>query len=246
MKLKYAPYSYSMIGTFKSCPHRFKLQYIDKIKTKFNVTSALEKGKFIHFGIEHYLRGDLKEKIKDFKFVVTDENTKKELFKQLKKILKSKNIQFYKSFDNLYIEFGFGLILKDNDVEVTKYKKDVDIRGYIDLMFYDDFCESVYIIDHKTGKYRPEQDKLQISIYYLVAYKLFPNAEKFYLNFDFVEHDKSVSYTYTKDDFQKILNFVKENIQMVENENEFPKITKYCDWCPYFNEGHCDGFSKFF
>ena len=83
--------------------------------------------------------------------------------------------------------------------------------------------------------------KLQISIYYLVAYKLFPNAETFNLNFDFIEHDKSVSYTYKKENFNEILNYVKSEIQKVENEMEHPKITKFCNWCPYFNEGHCDG-----
>ena len=242
--LKYAPYSYSMIGTFKNCPYRFKLQYIDKIKTKFNKTPALEKGSFLHFGIEHYLKGDLKEKINEFKFSTINEEEKKEIFKLLKKILKSKNIQFYKSFDNLYIEFGFGLRLKENDVEVTEYKKDVDIRGYIDLMFYDDFTESVYIIDHKSGRYREEQDKLQISIYYLVAYKLFPQAEKFNLNFDFIEHEKSVTYTYTRNDFQKVLQYVKNEINKVETATEFPKITKFCQWCPYYNEGHCDGINN--
>jgi CRISPR/Cas system-associated exonuclease Cas4 (RecB family) len=201
MKLKYAPYSYSMIGTFKNCPYRFKLQYIDKIKTKFTKTPALERGSFLHKGIELHLKGELNESIKNYKFETINDEEKRELFRLLKKILKGKNIQFYKTFDNLHIEYGFGLILKENDVEVTDYKKDVDIRGFIDLMFYDEFSESVYIIDHKSGKFREDQDKLQISIYYLVAYKMFPQANKFYLNFDFIEQDKSVSYTYTKDDF---------------------------------------------
>ena len=239
--MKYAPYSYSMIGTFKNCPYRFKLQYVDKIKTKFNVTPALEKGKFLHFGIEHYLKGTLKDKINEFKFQTISEEEKKEIFKLLKKILKSKNIQFYKSFDNLYIEYGFGLILKKDDVEVTSYGKNCDIRGFIDLMFYDDFTESVYIIDHKSGKFNENQDKLQISIYDLVAYKLFSEAQKFYLNFDFIEHDKSVTYTYTRNDFQNILNYVKSEIEKVENATEFPKKTTFCQWCPYFNEGHCNG-----
>ena len=242
--MKYAPYSYSMIGTFKNCPYRFKLQYIDKIRTKFNVTPALEKGKFLHYGIEHYLKGSLKDKINEYKFTVSSNEDKKEYYKLLKRILKGKNIQFYKSFDNLYIEYGFGLILKDNDVEVREYSKNCDIRGYIDLMFYDDFSNSVFIIDHKSGKFNENQDKLQISIYYLVAYKLFQNAEIFNLNFDFIEHDKSVSYTYTRDDFQKVLNYVKDELNKVENATEFPKKTKFCNWCPYFNEGHCDGISE--
>jgi len=242
--MKYAPYSYSKIGTFKNCPYRFKLQYIDKIKTQFNVTPALEKGSFLHYGIERFLKGDLKQKINEFKFTATSEEQKKDLFKQLKKILKGKNVQFYKSFDELFIEYGFGLKFKENDVEVTEYNKYADIRGYIDLMFYDDFSESVNIIDHKSGRFREDQDKLQVSIYYLVAYKIFPNAEKFNLIFDFLEHEKSVSITYTREDFQNILNFVKENLLKVENAKEFPKITNFCNWCPYFNEGYCNGISK--
>jgi CRISPR/Cas system-associated exonuclease Cas4 (RecB family) len=241
MKLKYAPYSYSMVGTFKNCPYRFKLQYIDKIRTKFNRTPALEKGSFLHKGIELYLKDELDEKIKDYKFTTLNEDEKKEIFTTLKKILKGKNIQFYKSFNNLYIEEGFGLNLLDNDVEVTEYSNDVDIRGYIDLMFYDDFADTVYIIDHKSGKYRKDQDKLQVSIYYLVAYKMFPNANKFFLNFDFIEHEKTASITKTRDDFLDTLNYVKKQILQVENETEFPKITKFCNWCPYFSEGHCNG-----
>ena len=244
MKLKYAPYSYSMIGTFKNCPYRFKLQYIDKIKTKFNLSPALEKGKFLHYGIEKYLKNELDESIKNYKFQTVSNEEKKKYFKLLKKILKGKNVQFYKTFDELFIEYGFGLILKDNDVELLPYGKNVDIRGYIDLMFYDDFIESVYIIDHKSGRYRESQDKLQVSVYYLVAYKMFPNAEKFNLIFDFIEHNKSVSITYTRNDFQNVLNFVKENIQKVETATEFPKITKFCQWCPYYNEGYCDGISE--
>ena len=115
------------------------------------------------------------------------------------------------------------MILKKDDVEVTSYGKNCDIRGFIDLMFYDDFTESVYIIDHKSGKFNENQDKLQISIYYLVAYKLFQNAEIFNLNFDFIEHDKSVSYTYTRDDFQKVLNYVKDELN-IDDAKHFSKI----------------------
>ena len=51
--------------------------------------TSLEKGKFLHFGIEHYLKGTLKDKINEFKFQTISENEKKEIFKLLKKILKS-------------------------------------------------------------------------------------------------------------------------------------------------------------
>ena len=46
--------SYSRISTFKQCPYQYKLIYIDKLKTKFNMdpSNALVLGTAIHTGIE--------------------------------------------------------------------------------------------------------------------------------------------------------------------------------------------------
>ena len=242
--MKYSPYSYSKINTFKNCPYRFKLQYVDKIRTKFNVSPALEKGKFIHYGLEHYLKGTLREKINDYNFQLASSDEIKEYRKQLKQVLLSKDIQWYKSFSDIKTEFGFGIIFKDNDIDVIGYSNKADIRGYIDLLAYDEFSNEVYIIDYKTGKFREEQDKLQVAIYYLVAVKKYPEVENFNLIFNFVEHSKTVEIKYTRDDFQKVLEFVRSSLSKVENADEFPKITTFCNWCPYYNEGHCNGISE--
>lgn len=46
--------SYSRIDTFKQCPYKYKLIYIDKLETKFNLdpTNALVLGTALHTGIE--------------------------------------------------------------------------------------------------------------------------------------------------------------------------------------------------
>ena len=43
--MKFIPYSYSKIASFKQCPYKFKLQYIDKVEIPFETNIALEKGR---------------------------------------------------------------------------------------------------------------------------------------------------------------------------------------------------------
>ncbi len=50
-------FSHSRIGVFKSCPYKYKLQYIDKVKTILNAdaNNALILGTSLHTGIEKIL-----------------------------------------------------------------------------------------------------------------------------------------------------------------------------------------------
>ena len=237
MNLKFSPYSYSKINTYKNCPYRFKLQYIDKIKTPFVLNKSLEKGSFLHKGIELYLKDEIK-KITDFEFKVYQGEERSELFKQLKQILKSDNIQNYKSKSNLFIEMGFGLDIDTLEVKDYNYKS--DIIGFIDLMYYDKDEKIVYIIDHKTGRFNENQDKIQLYIYYLVALSLFP-AEKAKLYFEFIEHNKNITFEFDKSEKQKIQDEVKKVISAIETAKSFPKKDTFCNWCPYFEHNLCDG-----
>ncbi|HFG9628241.1 TPA: PD-(D/E)XK nuclease family protein, partial [Clostridioides difficile] len=56
-------FSHSRIGVFKSCPYKYKLQYIDKVKTILNTDSnnALILGTSLHTGIEKDIDAAVKE-----------------------------------------------------------------------------------------------------------------------------------------------------------------------------------------
>lgn len=60
----YNPYSVSRLNTHDSCPKKFKLFYIDKIKIKGEPILALEKGSFSHFILENLIEIEVKD-IKD-------------------------------------------------------------------------------------------------------------------------------------------------------------------------------------
>jgi len=239
---KYAPYSFSKMGTWQNCSNRFKLQYVDKIKQPFVVSEALEKGKFIHYIIENYLLdNDLKELIQKYKFETVD--SYKKFLPLIKEILESDRTQSYKSKDELYVEDGFGLYFDENsDCELGTYKKmggvNPTIRGYIDLMIKDN--DTVYIIDHNTGRYKEDQNQLQLMVYFLVASLKFKDVDKFIVQFDFVEHNKSLKFEYHRSQFDEIFKTVKGVIDSIEKDTVFVKGTKYCDWCPYHGE-HCSG-----
>ena len=71
MNLKYAPYSFSKISSFNSCPQKFKFQYIDKIGA-FIETPALIRGRAVHYCIENFhldiseYSDEIKNNIKQF------------------------------------------------------------------------------------------------------------------------------------------------------------------------------------
>ncbi|HBF7378790.1 TPA: PD-(D/E)XK nuclease family protein, partial [Clostridioides difficile] len=56
-------FSHSRIGVFKNCPYKYKLQYIDKVKTILNADSnnALILGTSLHTGIEKDIDAAVKE-----------------------------------------------------------------------------------------------------------------------------------------------------------------------------------------
>jgi len=52
--MKYAPYSYSKIGTFQQCPLKYKLQYVDKLPVDQAPSPAIERGLAAHKFAEDY------------------------------------------------------------------------------------------------------------------------------------------------------------------------------------------------
>lgn len=240
--MKYAPYSFSKISTHQNCAMRFKLQYVDKIKMPWVKNKALEKGGFIHHIIEkRLLNEDVRSAITNYK--ITEHDSYKDMLPLIKDILLSDRMKRYtESTYPKYVEEGFGLYIDSKGIELGTYKKmngiSPTIRGYIDFMI--DEGKTVRIIDHKTGKFKEDQNKLQLLIYFLVAVLKFPNATNFIVQFDFVEHNKSIEFEFSRDMFEENAREVMSVIKSVETDNEFKKQDTFCNWCPFFGK-YCDG-----
>ena len=140
--LKFKPYSYSKISLYKTCPRKFKYQYIDKLG-KFEDSPALIKGRTIHYLIENSkldeadYSAEMKQNIKDFPEVleIRDYFKNSDLGKKYLDDIDKEPIQEFK--------LGFGL-----DLEALDYSRERLFNGIIDyICVLKDDIEEVIEVD---------------------------------------------------------------------------------------------------
>ena len=185
-KKKY--YSYSRLSTFENCPQKYKIQYIDKIKSNSEGIEAFI-GKRVHESLEW-----LYENANQNNFISFDKLENK--FDQLwikkwhkniyvaqnpyKRVSYTLNQNQYKktALNNLSL-FYVKYFKHDNNSVSTELKVDINIdnytfKGIIDRIDLDG--DKLHVIDYKTGKSKVTLtllDKLQLYIYQLLEYLFF-------------------------------------------------------------------------
>lgn len=224
---KYKPYSYSKISTFKSCPLKFKFQYIDKIPGKMD-TVALIKGRTIHYLIENSHLGEseyseeMKQNIKDYPEAL-----------EIKKNFENSNlgIKYLKNIDKPAMnEYKLGLSLS---LEGIEYSKDSLFNGIVDYI-----CVKsgyLYLIDFKSGKYKEPkyQDYNQLlfyAIYFFQKYKI----PKIIISFVYVEHDIENDIELNIEYLDNYKRELLTSIVDIESCTDFqPKTSRLCDYCGF-------------
>ena len=253
IKNKY--YSYSRLNTFENCPQKYKIQYIDKIKSKNEGIEAFI-GKRIHESLEW-----LYENSNQNNFISFDRLADK--FDQLwiekwhkniyvaknpyKRVSYTLNQNQYKkiALNNLSL-FYVKYFNHNNKTIYTELKVKVDIDGYIFKGIIDRIDldqDELYVIDYKTGKSKLKLtllDKLQLYIYQLAVEKKYKN-KKIYLSWYYVNSKNGVKkISLNQKDKNKLNNkllSILKNIEKSKYENKFPaKETLLCNWCYYWSQ----------
>ena len=231
MNLKYAPYSFSKISSFVSCPQKFKFQYIDKIGV-FIETPALIRGRAVHYCIENFhldiseYSDEIKNSIKQFPEILDIvENFKKSNLGQ----------KYLYNIEKTPInEYKIGL---SKELEPTEYSKTSLFNGIVDyICVLKENNENMFnLCDFKTGKlkdsrYMDYNQLLFYAIYFFEKYKL----PKIKITFIYVEHDVENDLIL---EYQYLNNYKREllqNISKIEKCENFNKnITKLCDYCAF-------------
>jgi hypothetical protein len=165
--------SYSQFSTWKQCPHKWKLQNVDKLKNPPSI--ELTFGKAMHTAIQHYLkimyeqsaaaadREDLIavfensfrteykngfEQNKNVHFSSADEMA--EYFNDGKAIIEffiKKRGSYFSSRKTYLVGIEFPLSIVPHE----EYPN-VKLRGYIDFILYNENTGKLYIYDIKTSK----------------------------------------------------------------------------------------------
>lgn len=228
----------SAISTYLNCPYKYKLQYVDNLKTIPNgkADNALVIGKAIHYGIE---TGSIKKALEYYfnEFNVMDDlqiNETIKLEKMLPKVLQM--LEPLEIFTHEY-EFKVGgfhgtvdlMTLNDDEtINIYDFKYSNNIDNYMQspqLHIYKYYLEKLgynvrrlgFIFIPKTQIRQKKTEDL-----YLFRKRLIETLSIMEPTMEYIEYDTT-----------KVLNSFNTAIEMLETE-EFPKNpTRLCDWCQY-------------
>lgn len=242
-------YSHSQLSTYETCPHQYKLSYIDKIEAETEGIEAF-MGSRVHDALEKLYRDLMKvnrlnslEEILDFYHqswdrnwretvqIVRKEYSSEDYHRQGEKCLTDYYKRYY-PFDQ-----GKTLGLEEYIIFPLNGEKDYWIRGYIDRLALVD--QSVLEIhDYKTSGKLPTQREFdldrQLAFYQIGVETRWKEIEEVRLIWHYLAFDAEIKSSRTPDHLQQIRQETFELIRKIEEDIQFPpKEGPLCDWCDY-------------
>jgi len=235
--------SYSALDTYQSCPLKYKFQEIDRIKTPKSKEAVFgstihDTMKFIHMpGI---LSPTLEQAMEHFTnfwnpAVFDSETEERAAFSQGIKIIQ----EYYrkndpKNFNIIDLESRFQINIGESENQHV-------VSGIIDRI---DKTEDGYeIIDYKTTKKMPSQEKvdndLQLSVYLKAFLARYPkeaeNLDKVKVSLYYLKHGVKLTSTRTLEQLKKSEQLFLDTIKIIEAGKFEPAVSPLCDWCGYQN-----------
>lgn len=207
-------WSYSRYSTYETCPFQAKCKFVDKLPEEGG--PALERGKNAHDDLAAYLRGD-----------ITDEQAESligwEHFGEM--------LQALRDLEPL-VEQQWGF--NKNWSPGKWFGKDVWFRSVVDAAaIYADGTADV--VDHKTGKARPEH-AAQAELY-AVSVMLRHHVNEVTVRFWYLDHGTESVYRFAKLDVEPLIAKWNAKVKrMLTDEIMAPKPGFHCKWCAFSKE----------
>ena len=245
-------YSHSQLSTYETCPHQYKLAYIDKIEVETEGIEAF-MGSRVHDVLEKLYR-DLK---------VTKLNSLEELLgfyhqsweknwnDMIQIIRKDYSAEDYcrlgeKCIANYYKRYypfdqGKTLGLEENIYFPLEEERGYWIRGIIDRLTLAD-SSILEIHDYKTSNRLPTQENVdsdrQLAFYQMGVGGKWQGIREVRLIWHYLTFDTEIHSSRTPDQLQQLRQATLELIKGIETDRQFlPKEGPLCDWCDY--QGFC-------
>jgi putative RecB family exonuclease len=243
-------YSHSRLNTYETCPLKYQLQYIGKIKVEKGEGIESFLGSRVHDALERLYKDLRYSKLLTIDELISFYNElwakkwndaivirKKELSAQN---YKDTGIRCLKNYYERYAPFNQAATIGiEEDLSFSlsgdgKYK----IKGYIDRL--DRTKDGVYEIhDYKTSGSLPLQESLdadrQLALYEIGIRKKNPNVKEVRLIWHYLVFDADVSSTRTAEQLEDLKKETIGLIDKIEADNEFKhNENPLCEWCDYW------------
>ena len=245
-------YSHSQLSTYETCPHQYRLHYIQKIKVETEGVEAF-MGSRVHDVLEKLYR-DLK---------MTKLNTLEELLafyhqcweknwsEAVQIIRKEYRAEDYhrlgeKCITDYYTRYypfdqGKTLGLEETIYFPLEEEKGYWIRGVVDRLALLDHS-TLEIHDYKTSSRLPTQKDVQsdrqLAFYQMGVEGKWKDIKEIKLIWHYLVFDAEIQSLRTPEELQQLRQETMELIRKIESDREFsPKESPLCDWCDY--QGLC-------
>jgi CRISPR/Cas system-associated exonuclease Cas4 (RecB family) len=230
-------WSYSRYNTYKQCPLKAKLKFIDKLPEPGN--AAMQRGNDIHMISENFIKGAVMPAFPD------ELSKHKVLFTKLKKM--------YKDTPDLMTVEGTWAFRADWSPTAYNDWDNCVVRIKVDCAYVVPSAgkkKTLKVIDWKTGKIRPDQteDYLeQLELYALGGMLSYKEVDKVhpslgYLDAGVIYPPKGEDLVYTRADLPELMDTWVARTRPMLNDTIFPaKPNQFCQWCHYrkSNGGPC-------
>jgi putative RecB family exonuclease len=245
-------YSHSQLSTYETCPHQYRLAYIDKIKTETEGIEAF-MGSRVHDALEKLYK-DLK---------VTKLNTLEELLNfyhesweknwndMVQIIRKEYSAEDYRrlgekcitDYYKRYYPFDQGrtLGLEENIYFPLEEERGYWIRGFIDrLTLLDNAILEIH--DYKTSNRLPTEEEVhsdrQLAFYQMGVEGKWKDIQAVRLIWHYLSFDAEIKSSRTPEELHRLRQETLELIEKIETDKQYmPKEGPLCNWCDY--QGLC-------
>jgi len=234
----HAPFSHSKMETWIGCPKKFEYNYIIRPPRIAGPNPILEKGTLFHAVLEF----DMVDNLEGFdipdNFSALSKSDCSDIITQALDFAETSEIyQWIKGLDGDKVpeqEMFLGA-----ELEPVETLEDSLIRGFIDLIIWDEKTESCYIFDWKTGGKSKEalekwpKSRDQLELYAIWANQVF-GAKYIETAFVYVEHNHMAKYVFEDKDIISLKKKFKTKINNIESDITFNKnLTQLCAWCDF-------------
>ena len=241
-------YSHSQLSTYETCPHQYKLAYIDKIEIETEGIEAF-MGSRVHDALEKLYR-DLKvTKLNSLEEILEyyRQSWEKNWNEMIQIIRKGYTAEDYRrlgekcitDYYNRYYPFDQGktLGLEENIYFRLDEEKEYWIRGFIDRLALSDHS-ILEIHDYKTSGRLPTQEDVnsdrQLAFYQMGVEGKWKDIQEVRLVWHYLAFDAEIHSSRTPEKLHQLRQETLELIQKIESDRQFlPKEGALCDWCDY-------------
>ena len=246
-------FSYSQLNTFKSCPQKYQITYLNGIRKSHESIEAFV-GKRVHGVLEWlYNKENLKKPYITFDGLCKtyDDQWKEKWHQDIYIADRQKSSDTYYSIgkrclSNYYTRYGptFDQKVKSTELELLFSIGGYEFKGIIDRLDHPSSGKWV-VNDYKTSKNqktkRQAMNDIQLALYHIAVEQNYEEVKEVSLKWHFLRHGSEVTFCHTSEQLDKlrikIIHMVENITSSLHDMNNFlPKETMLCNWCYLWEE----------